>query len=236
MKEKYLYHLTNKENLPSIFKNGLELRIGHNSKQVHEKEPLLCLCRYRDLPYWKAILGVSTVLRVKVDLEQCERYDYTYYSEFLCKQTIKPENIQKVYTPKTNMEQMRTLCFNNLYLLNNLTLAAARYYTYLDKYDESEKAERKETLGINLDGMLAVSKNLDYSSISQEELGKELRAIGDDGQYTFLDFYLRTHKRLYEQLIIYPKDDLYEKREKMYNWFKETFYGCLDVDTGGWTG
>lgn len=236
MKEKYLYHLTNKENLPSIFKNGLELRIGHNSKQVHEEKPLLCLCRYRDLPYWKTILGESTVLRVKVDITQCEKYDYAYYSEFLCKQKIKPENIQKVYTPKANKKQMQELCVNYLYALSQLTLKAARYYTYIDGDDKELTAERKESFEIILDGMMAVIKNLDYSVVSQEELGKKLREIGDEGLYTFLDYYMRTENRLYEQLILYPKDEFFEKREKLYKWFKETFYGCLHVDTGGWTG
>ena len=67
-KQIYLYHLTNKENLPNIFKNGLELRIGHNSKQVHEKEPFIYLCRYCDIPYWKAILVLGIPLGIATNL------------------------------------------------------------------------------------------------------------------------------------------------------------------------
>ena len=44
-----LYHITNKRNVESILKNGIEPRIGYRSKGL-EDEPVICLTEKDYIP------------------------------------------------------------------------------------------------------------------------------------------------------------------------------------------
>ena len=82
--QKYLYHITAYKNLPSILKNGLKPAIGEHSKLVHETEPAIFLCNHRDIPYWKIILGISTVLQIdETAVTDKELYKYSLVAKHL---------------------------------------------------------------------------------------------------------------------------------------------------------
>lgn len=230
--QKYLYHITANKNLPSILKNGLKPAIGEHSKLVHETEPAIFLCNRRDIPYWKIILGISTVLQIdETAVTDKELYKYSLYTETLCHNAIPPNAIKHVYGPKPTKKHMRDLCESYMWSLSSLTTRIARYYMYYQ--DDQDYHDDIET---SIDATLAVVNNLDYSVYTKDEIKKILKNIGDCGEYSFVDEYLNTGHRMYVQLLYYPKDDLTGKRTKLYDYIHTTFYGCLRVNTGGWTG
>lgn len=233
-KEKYLYHITKKENLPGILQEGLKPQVGDKSKLVHEKTPFVYLCRRKDLPYWKIILGESVVLKIQLDKSNCQENILGNYNEYRYKNIILPEEIVKVYTPKPSKFHMRKLCFGYLWSLNFLTLQTAIYYTYKNEKRSTTLCE--EELHLFCDAFIAVMDNLDYSVLAKKEVRDFLKYLGENGEYTFLDEYLGTGKRLYEQLILFPEDSTFEKRRKIYNYIKKNLSDCLTLYTGGWTG
>lgn len=228
MKDKYFYHLTDKECLDEILKNGLKPKIGRNSEMVHETEPAIYLCRRKDLPYWKIQLGKSIVLQISnFDESDAEHCVYNGYDEWICKKDIPAENIKRVYTAKPESKHMKDLCIGYISSLNKCCEVAARYYN-------NPYSQGKEYLNHYLDVCLGLKDRLDYSVVPKEDIKDELVYWGENGAFTFVDWYLNTDYRLYEQLVHYPTDNLIEKRKALHDYIKETFDGCLTVETGGW--
>ena len=225
-----LYHITKKEYLDSILKNGLEPRIGENSKMVNEHKPMICLCDEKSIPYWRILLDHSAIVKVNVDLSKLKKYSYSFYNEFVSNDKIEPSNITIANCGEPKDIHMKDLCASYIYSLSGLTTYAARHYTY------SKNEESKKFLGTMLDSFIAVKDRLDFSVMSDAEKSLALTDFGESGEYTFLDTYMNQEIKLYEKLIDYPEDDLSEKRKIVCEYIKTTFHGCLDLNTGGWTG
>lgn len=230
MRKHYYYHLTSKENAAKILKDGLKPMLGENSMLVSEERPAIYLCKRKDLPYWKILLKREVILQVEEsDGMQIERIDYGEYSEYLCSTEIPAEKIKRVYIKMDSIQAMKDLCLSYIITFSRCTEIAARHYNYPD---QDYGAELEELL----DCSLAAALNLDYSVLSRREIKNELINHGDNGCYTFLDTYLDDDVRMYEQLVRYPEDKFAEKRAKLYQYIKKAFKGCLNVNTGGWTG
>lgn len=229
---KYFYHLTDKENLKSILTSGLEPRIGENSKRAQEEENQIYLCKRCDLPYWKILLKKNIVLQIKdINEDETRAYPYNLYDEYLYDKNIPAENIKRVYTPAPTEKHMKRLCQSYIESLNRITTTFARYC-----YDKDGYEIQTDQLEQSMHCLLYCLNNLDYSVCTKKEIRQQLKADGECGEYTFLDTYLDTGHRLYEQLILYEGMELIEERTKLYNYIKTTFKGCLDINTGGWTG
>ena len=93
-----------------------------------------------------------------------------------------------------------------------------------------------EDIKYTTDALLFVLPSLDYSSVDKKEIRNELKTAGENGCFTFLDTYMFTSNRLYQQLALYPEDELSTKRNKIYKYIKKYLSGCLSVNTGGWCG
>lgn len=232
MQPKYYYHLTTKDKLPEILKNGLKPQIGENAAIAGEEKPAIYLCRLKDLPYWKIILDRIIVLKVKdITVTMDDIYDYSMYSEYVYDKTIPVKSIARIYTPKPTLGQMQKLCIDYIYNLSKTTIAIARFYN-----NHVNNSEIRQIINKRLDCTLNVLANLDYATLDTENIRNELKEMGKSGDYTFLDTYMNTDKKLYQMLIEYPEDDLTEKRQALYNYIIKTFDKCLDVYTGGFTG
>ena len=200
MKEKYYYHITDKEHLPAILKFGLKPMIGENSNLVNETNPAIYLCRRKDIPYWKILLGKTVVLRIEgIEIPNENCYKYSNYSEYLYFDDISADKIKRVYFSEPSKQAMRNLCLSYISSFNQCAVAAARHYTYPDQGHD----ERLECL---LNVCLAGARKLDYSVLTQGDLRKELKEWGDNCAYTFVDMYMNSGKRLYQKLVEYLKD------------------------------
>lgn len=224
---KYFYHLTDKDALPGILKNGLIPQIGPRSESAKETENFVFLCRHKDIPYWKILINKPVLLRVYLDQEKTEEYGYDCYSEYLVKDKIPPENIKRVYPKIDTVKAMKDLCVSYIYTFSHLVTDFARYYRG-DDYVNKERLETQLTV------LKIGTQNLDYSSLTKKEIRKELKDAGENGGYTFVDRYMNTDRRLYEQLLYYPEDDFFESRKWLNRTIKNIFKGCLKVNTGGW--
>ena len=235
MKDKYYYHITDEKHLPEILKNGLKPMIGENSSLVGETDPTIYLCRHKDVPYWKILLGKTVVLQIKdLNVADDDHCQYHHYDEYLYRETIPAYKIKRVYFPTPSSNVMKNLCLSYISSFNQCAEIAARYYNMHDEeecYDECY-----EEFDASLNCCLAVTERLDYSVLTTREIRKELREWGDYGAYTFVDRYLDTGKRLYQQLVLYPNDEFEKKRKALHHYIAKTFRGCLDVNIGGWTG
>jgi hypothetical protein len=133
---------------------------------------------------------------------------------------------------------MENLCYRHIDSLSSFKVQCAVYYYYADKPDIKgyDGEERLESLKHDANALLVVLPNLDYSILSKDDIKKHLKNEGESGEYTICDRYEFTGHKLYVQLIHYPKDDFTKTRKQIYEYIKNTFKGCLGIDTGGWCG
>lgn len=227
----YLYHLTTKEALPKILKEGLVPNIGESSKMAEESRSAVFLCDDKSLPYWRILLNKDTLLKVKVShKDDLEFFDYDLYGEYLYKDNISPDNIEVIDMLEPTLEQYKEILKSYICSISYACYCCAEYYTYgKDKVNITIDIIRKSIISIKI-----VSDRLNYSYMSTEELRVELKGLGQDGYYTFLDKYYNTDKSLWQKLIDYPSDETMELRRWLYNFVKRQFSNVLDVDTGGW--
>lgn len=225
-----LYHLTTKYKLPSIMQNGLIPGIGSNSKKVLEEVQGVYLCTKKDVKYWQILLECDMLIEITgIDLQTCEERRYSLYNEYIYKSSIEPSCLQVIKLPKISIDAMKELCFSYMQTISMATVFAARYYN-------SNNTKAITMLDGIITDILAVAKRLDYKVLTDEEKSKWLIDYGNDGEYTFLDTYMNTETKLFQQLARYPKDSLSEKRIKLYNYINNTFKAQLHLNTGGWTG
>lgn len=224
-----LYHLTTESELENILENGLEPRIGKNSRAIKEQEPAIYLCEKKDIAYWSILLDKSIILQVKdVQIADSDIYAYTNYNEFICKNNIPPSKISR-YSGELNMDlAMKNLCLSHIASISRMTVNMANYYNNRLKIHEI-------VLKRLLTNALNILNKLDYSILSKKEIAKTIKEYGESGEYALTDMYLDSGKKLYEQLLLYKKDSLFDKREELYNYIVREFKGCLNLNTGGFT-
>lgn len=227
-----LYHLTIREDVQMILQNGLHPFLGEQAKLAHEEQPAIYLCEKKDLPYWAILLGKNVALKISgIERTEVVPYQYFCYSEYVYFKDIIPEQISVVDFPVITDSHMRDLCRGYIESISHVTKCMAQYYFYHNKDLFSS-----DDLAKLVDSILIVRNRLDYSICTEEELRGILVELGESGEYVFTDTYLDTERRLWEQLLFYPEDELTNRRRELYNYIKETFRGCLYTNTGGWTG
>jgi hypothetical protein len=224
------YHLTSNENAKKILKEGLRPIHGENSAAISDKREGVFLCKKDDIPYWKIILDLPVILEVDdIEDDNVEIYKYTLYSEYVYPNVITFEKIKEVCLDIDIKNAMHNLCIDYLYIFSRFTVQCARYYDYRNK-------DLHDALILSADSLISVMYNLDYTSCDKKEIMAELKEIGEIGDYSFLDMYYTTGRRLYQQLILYPQDDLTERRREIYRYLKKYLKGCISVNTGGYCG
>lgn len=228
-----LYHITNKKNIESITKNGLKPNIGSHSKKL-ETKPVLCLTEKEYIPYWKILLGLKSTAIFKIDFvsDDFAEINYCCYKEIRTKTSISPEHLTLVeIEPDQTKHQkaMRELCESRIYTFSWLCQSCARLYT-----DGIQKTMTHSEIDNFLNKEYAVLKNLDFSMLTSKEKQELLKDLGESGEFTFLDQYLNTEKKLY-QLSMYDDPHTRKIRRKIEKLIAKAFDGCLDMCTGGWS-
>ena len=231
------YHVTKKEYLETILKNGLKPSIGDNSLLAQEDTPRIYLCAYDDIPYWKILLNADVVLEISnLDRDFDGTYEYEYYSEYITTISIPAEHITVMdYTIDTT-EYMQTLCIDVLHRLSTYLMRCAQYYDrekdIVDNADEIYDALKQ------LSRLYVMTlPRLNYQTCDTKLIESELRYRAEDCcEYTLCDEYHNTGERLWTQVKYYPKDDLYDSNMRIYEYIRNNLADKLEIDTGGWTG
>lgn len=234
-----LYHLTTKENLLSIRTDGLKPMIGPNSKLCKEEEELVYLCNEKSLPYWSKMLGLDYAVSIPIDSldkSKLKEFKYDGYSEYTYAGTISSNILKSVQIPELSVEKEKALCLGYIKTISYICREYARYY--LNPYDES--AEDLEVVKDYSEAIarssLTVLKRLNFGLLDKADIRKEIRSSAENGEMTLCDLcdFENDTCRLYQKLNRYPKDDQTELRQGLYVFIRDTFKGCLNIDTGGY--
>ena len=228
---KYLYHVTTKDKCRDILVNGLIPSIGEQSEKVSENKPAIYLCDYEEVGKWKIVLGKDTVLRIKNTNENLlEIRDYPSFHEYICFNKIEPYNIELTNVNSTK-QQMQELCCDYTLHLCCLVTKIIRYYD--GYYDNDEKVE--EWIRHTAKSTMEIMNRFNFDLVKNKRIISTLVNAALEGEYTFLDTYNNTEYRLYEQIIRFPKDDLYDVRKELHDFITKTYEKCLHINTGGYT-
>lgn len=229
---KYLYHVTTSDKLEDILRYGLIPKVGENSKAVGEYKSAIYLCDCENVGKWKAVLGHDTVLRISnIDFDSLSNRDYIFLHEYISYNKIDPKDIEKV-TIYTTKQQMEEICGNFTLHLCYLVCKIIRYYD--GSYDD-DKEFMEKWIKYTIRATIDVMHRLNFDSVRHEVIADALINYGTEGEYTFLDTYNNTKYRLYEQMIRFPKDDLYNLRKELYDFIVETYKDYFHIYTGGYT-
>lgn len=225
------YHITSKENVNKILKEGLIPQIGTNSSLCGVKTPYVYLCERKDVPYWKIILGETEVLHIDLPKEveeQLEQYEYAAYQEFFLTSTIPAEYIQKC-RHNTGMKQaMEELCSSYIYTIGDICVEIAKHCTL-----RPEDIEEKRRLVNEVNSTLKTLYNLDFSCLSPKEIRDIIKDSGD-GRYAFTDYYRDENIKLYRKISMFRDEILTEPASRLTAYICKTFPKCLRLQTGGW--
>lgn len=238
-----LYHLTEKENVNRILKNGLVPKIGRNSQMAKELEPCIYLARSQDVPYWAIILNKYEVLSVDIDdnlFSDLEEFEYSNYKEYLYHLPIPASCIHKSSLSTTlEYDKYKTLLLSYLEDMSEVCVSFAKYIAYynLDKEYAMQNLEYVE-LCINI--YKSIIPRFNYDCISTRELHEALVKSSESGNYTICDNYdyrnLDNAKRPKLWQLLGRHELSTDTTKWLYKWLRVTFPNKLYIDTGGWTG
>ena len=105
---------------------------------------------------------------------------------------------------------------------------------HLRTWEETEEMIKEQVS--TLKTYLKTMESLHYEDYPKEEICKCLKEYGESGEYALTDTYLNTDKRLYEQLLDCIGHATKELRKSVYDFVTDKFAGCLNINTGGYTG
>lgn len=234
-----LYHLTTKDSLASIKIDGLKPMIGPNSQLCKEHEKFIYLCDRKSLPYWSKMLALDHAVSIPIgslDESKLEKFQYDCYSEYTYTGTIDSNLLKYAQIPKLSVEQEKELCLGYIQTISAICRAYARYY--LNPYDESDEEldDAKDYAESIARPSFAVLKRLNFGLLDKAEIRKEIRFSAENGEMTLCDLcdFENDNCRMYQKLNRYPKDDQTKLRHDLYVFIRDTFKGCLNIDTGGY--
>lgn len=234
-----LYHLTTKDNLLSIKTNGLKPTIGPNSKLCKEHEEFVYLCDRKSLPYWSKMLALDYAIAISIDdldKSKLEKFQYDGYNEYTYTDVIGSNLLKRAQIPKLSIEQEKELCLGYIQTISAICRAYARYY--LNPYNESEKdlETAKDYAEAIARPSFAVLKRLNFGLLDKATIRKAIKTSADNGEMTLCDLcdFENDNCRMYQKLNRYPKDDQMKLRHDLYVFIRDTFKGCLSIDTGGY--
>ena len=239
-----LYHLTEKENVEKILKEGLIPQIGKNSELVEETEPCIYMSRRQDVPYWALILNRYEVLCITVDdilFDDLDEYNYANYKEYIYRLPIPASSIRKSnLSTVLAHDKYKNVLLSYLHDISEVCVNFAKYIAYYDT-DELYAKQNLECAELCINAFKMIIPRLDYSHISTKELYDELIDMGESGMYTLCDTYdyqnynlLNNRPQLWQ--LLGQHEFANDTTRWLYDWLNKTFPNKLYIDTGGWTG
>lgn len=227
-----LYHITDKEVLPDIMRDGIKPMIGKNSKSVNEDVPAIYVCTRGSVGYWKAILGKKVVLKIEgIKLtKEDEKHDYGFYGEYVLHKKIPASHVKQVYL-YTSDEQMKKLCLSYIDTISYITCIFMRQC-----YGRHNKYSYVEYLNNTVPVVIDILNRLDFHVVEKKDIRCHLRNVGENGGYTLCDRFMDEEDTRLWQKLESLSDEVAVSGGQLYSWIKDNLKGCLKVNTGGWTG
>lgn len=242
----YMYHLTRKELVPKILREGIIPSLGHNTESVGDM-PGVYLCPGDDVWCWAIQLGRNALIRISTS--KCEEIgfeesDYGFHSkEWFTTSAIPAEAIEEVEMPPVTKDQMAEFTKQLMWTLSGICCEAARILQEIAELKKNnyvpEFAMRNELYGLSMTaaiytGILSRTDTLALSVRHGTEL--LLKEIGD-GSYAFCDTYMNTKRRLWE---ILDDESIPEQYRKETGALKKAMQVKLEpylyLNTGGFSG
>lgn len=168
------------------------------------------------------------ILKITDIPNENEEFKYDGYSEIRITEPIAPKYISITDMPADIKPAMRRLCHNHIYVLSNLCETCARYYT-----QGVRTLWTKREINQYLNNAWNILQRLDFNSLSNDEKYDSLKDLGENGEYTMFDDYLKTDHKLYE-ISMYDDPVTQTVRNNIQKFIINNFSNCLDIDTGGW--
>lgn len=193
----YYYHVTTKDNVPAIMKDGLIPGKGSNSANAGEQDHAIYLAPSDSVPHWFILTGSDTVLKIdRKGLQSSVTGSVTYgehgrqYDEIRAAASIPPKWISISENPSKEEldDAMRSLAVNYLYMLSHMCYAAlVMEWTLLHGNTDEDMAENlADSIMSNLD----ILSRIDFSILSQEEMARHIQHYSNDECFvTFADSY-----------------------------------------------
>lgn len=224
--DKYVYHITKRSKLESIMRDGLIPQIGDNSELCDEPAEVVYLCKESDIPYWVVLLDGDVVLRIENEESEFVYRRFDCYGEFRTHHRIYPDKITEVPIPATADAK--------LVLQREYLLSLSREIVYVVTSWDKGRSVDFEMMSRVFTVDIEIMSKLNYETLDRELIKGWLSDEGNDGEYTLLDTFMNTPKRLYEVLAEIDNPIGIEQRVAVYNFLKEKLDGCLDINTGGY--
>lgn len=227
---RFYYHVTDKASAKTILKEGLVPKRGKNAVLCGEEDDMVYLCRRKDVPYWKILLGADTVLRIGIpcdergglaDRIEMNKYSYSCYSEYLLNCPVPPELIQKSSAgsqlTRAYAAAMYDLCESYIYTLGDLCADIARI-------THAEETGSKQNMPMTANEIKALCSEItSVSEIVKNRLtgyqeaisGRNPQGTGPiitgntirrwikesgEGRFSVADFYFNENVKLYEKI------------------------------------
>lgn len=230
------YHVTSMENAELILRNGLEPRIGSESRAVGETIPYSYVCDEASIPYWQVLLGKSVVMQLYI--QNPENYvhstvQYDGYSEERLNVLVPAECIKLVHVQVNKREAVQHLCCNYLWTISMFCAECAKYYSAEYHDGAFHTPQQLNSLIQTGNAIVHILNRLDYGTVDAQQLQDELKTMGDSGEFTLCDTYYAESKRLWEKLTDYENDTLTELRSSIRSLLEKKLVGCLYTNTGG---
>ncbi|MCM1218447.1 MAG: hypothetical protein NC548_28500 [Lachnospiraceae bacterium] len=228
-----VYHLTKRENVESICNNGLLPRLGDNSRSVNDEVPAVWVSMYEDLGFWQLILPHEVVLQLEVD--NAYRFDpiqFGYYFGWIYYEPVYIKDC-KIVENTPDEHQFNEAREETVRQISRLVLTFVRYYHY---HPTKRAIEELHGACMTVYNIMKIISNLKFDEIPADSLRAMLWTYGDEGEYTFLDTYMNTPTRLYEQLLNIEDTSTELPRRFLHDIIIQYFGAVLDTNTGGWTG
>lgn len=241
------YHLTTKDKVASILKEGLKPSRGRNVIRIHddEQKPCVYLTGENDIPYWAIVLGCDACIQVPVRSIQKTGLYYAYWKEnqpsLYCEsehqyyKPIPPDLLKEI--PMPTPIQMRNanlkLARHYISIISTLTDQLCRYYRHYAVYTKSEHRHTEEWFDRVFRILKVILPRVDFHRVRYEEIVKYLRSEARDGETMFTDTINFTDTRLWELLPQYPKDKFQKRRRWLYVWLIQNLQPYLYIKTGG---
>ena len=232
-----LYHVTTHAKVKRILRDGLQPKIGKNSRLCNEQSARIYLCEISDVPVWKLLTQSHSLIEVdmtKID-EEPTQYYYSGYSEYLCTKPIPPEALKYVPMRFSLKEANYELCMGFMRSICSLCEDVVSYYWHKEHGLPVPENQTMDTIAKDIACIEHISNSLRYDKVSDEDLRSYLvDTLSADGFITFCDEYRDSGILLYEKLIQYPDDSYTAARKCLYNIITTHFKNCLDATGCFW--
>ena len=234
MPSKYYYHVTTRDKLPLIFKEGLKPMIGKNSSTVNEDDPAIYLCRRRDVPHWLILTQGDVVLKIDEQGLDMPLWSWSYdnYDEYRTETPIDPKWISKAGFPgkQARLSAMQDLARSHIYAISYMCFAALQTEHRWLRENLSEEQEARTILDAkiisdDIKTNVGIMSHIDFSTITRKEIAKIVREHSNEDCYvTFADSYYNKDfnpdipdagKRCWEHLANLEMDELKEAGKEL---------------------